>query len=253
MVPDEMRPNYARWVRKLFGARARALGFHPKPGESDDDRLLRPVLLSLVADDGEDAALQREAADLAKKWLDAREKPGAAPVIEEDLTGTVLGLAAIHGDRALFDRMREAAKSTKDLRERRRLDASIMSFRDPALFGEALQSLLTGDAPAYERTQMLYAAFGDRHNWPAFYAFVREHFDALAGGLPSDQRATLVWVGGQICDPHARADYQSFFQDRASKLDGGPRNFSQVLESIDLCAARKDAEQPGVVAFLKGY
>jgi len=37
------------------------------------------------------------------------------------------------------------------------------------------------------------------------------------------------------------------------KTTGGPRILAQVLEQIHLCSARREAQQAGVVAFLKNY
>src|SRR5207244_5769442 len=47
IVPDELHPNFARFIRTMFGARARQLGWVPAPGEGDDPRLLRSSPLRL--------------------------------------------------------------------------------------------------------------------------------------------------------------------------------------------------------------
>jgi hypothetical protein len=45
-VPRDLMPNYQRFLRKNFGARAHELGWIGPPAESDEKRLLRPPLLS---------------------------------------------------------------------------------------------------------------------------------------------------------------------------------------------------------------
>ena len=73
LVDDASRPAFGRIVRRVFGARARALGFAPRPGESDDDQLLRRSLLWLVAP--VDPALSADARRLARR-LDRRPHGG---------------------------------------------------------------------------------------------------------------------------------------------------------------------------------
>src|SRR5207245_2150538 len=69
LVEPSLLPAYARLITKTFGARAHQLGWVTRPGDDEDTRLLRPVLLSLVADEGADAALLAEARELTQRWL----------------------------------------------------------------------------------------------------------------------------------------------------------------------------------------
>ena len=55
IVPEKLRPNYERFVRTLYQARARELGWKAKTGEDDNTKQLRRSLLPLVADVGRDA------------------------------------------------------------------------------------------------------------------------------------------------------------------------------------------------------
>src|SRR5439155_4574331 len=70
LVPDELLPNYQRFITTTYGPMARELGFASKPSETEDTRLLRPVLVWLVAVQGEDRRLQEQARELAVRWLE---------------------------------------------------------------------------------------------------------------------------------------------------------------------------------------
>ncbi|HMC60414.1 MAG TPA: M1 family metallopeptidase, partial [Candidatus Solibacter sp.] len=61
VVPENLRPNYERFLRKNFQTRARALGWIPGPGDSEDIRLLRPELMSAMATVGGDRELAEQA------------------------------------------------------------------------------------------------------------------------------------------------------------------------------------------------
>ena len=67
LVDDASRAAFDRFVRRVFGARARALGFAPKPGESDDDQLLRRSLCGWSHPSTRRSSA--EARRLARAWL----------------------------------------------------------------------------------------------------------------------------------------------------------------------------------------
>src|SRR5207253_913184 len=90
--------------RRVFGLRARTLGFAPRVGESDDDQLLRQSLLRFVAP--EDPRLAAQARRLTRAWIRDRK------VIDRGLVEAVLFAAARTGDATLFDAM--AARVDRD-------------------------------------------------------------------------------------------------------------------------------------------
>ena len=125
VLPDALRPAYARYVSKTFGPRARALGFTGKPGEDEDTRLLRSSLVPYVAKDGDEPELQAEAKRLALAWLADRSAVAA------EMVGGVLESAARHGDRALFDKYKDGIKTSKERRDRNRLFRALGAFTRP--------------------------------------------------------------------------------------------------------------------------
>ncbi|KAB2967128.1 MAG: M1 family peptidase, partial [Thermoanaerobaculia bacterium] len=99
LVTEAARPHYRRFLASVFGARLRALGVDPRPGESDDEALLRPGLVALLAGPGEDAGLAAAVRERVERWL--ANRTALAP----DLVPAYLKVAARNGDAALFDRM----------------------------------------------------------------------------------------------------------------------------------------------------
>jgi len=242
LIPAESRPAFARFVQKTFGKKARELGLRPKAGDSDETRLLRPVIVQLAADRGEDPVLLAEAQRLAARWLD---DPAA---VEPEVADLVLGLAAGRGDRKLFDRLHAEAKKATDQKRRARIVAAMASFRDPALVTESLSIFLSDELDARDAMRLLYQ---DLRMQGTLVAFVKAHFDEIVKRLPAEVQGGLPRVGEGFCDEAHRADLEAFFKDRAGKLTGGPRNLAQALESISLCSARRKALEPSLSAFLK--
>jgi alanyl aminopeptidase len=247
LVPEDLHANYARFVSKTFGARARSLGFVAQSGESEDTKLLRTELVRFVAEEGNEPELQAEAKRLALRWLDDRS------AVPADMAGAVLEAAATHGDRALFDRFREAAKAEKSRRDELRLLNALGSFEDPALVREALDFFLSPAIDSREAYEMLFPIGRTETGRQIMWDFVKAHYDAVVARMPREISGFLPLVGASFCDPEHRRDVAEFFQERASKLPGGPRNLAQALEGIDLCVASRAAQEPGVREFLRTY
>jgi cytosol alanyl aminopeptidase len=250
IVPEELRPNAARFLRKMFGERARDLGWTPQPGQVEDTRALRQQLVALVAREGEDPELIADAQKLALRWIDDRKS------VDPQMAGPVMYVAASHGDQALFDRIHAAARMTQDRREREILLHALASFRDPKLVKQRLELLLTDEFDLREAfSALLFPAPRTAPRLP--FEFVRDNFDALLKKLPrevgSDFAADLPRVGDDFCDAADRDDLEAFFKPHADGFAGGPRTLAQTVEGIDLCIARKKALEPSLAEFLKNY
>jgi alanyl aminopeptidase len=244
LVPKKLRPNRARLIRKLFGERARKLGWASTKGEADDVRLTRTSMLSWVAHTGEDPKLIAEAKKLADKWLADRKS------LDPDVVGLVLGIAARFGDRAFFDKLYAAAKVEKERKERGQLLGAMGDFRDPEIVKKAMAIALTDEFASYESIGLVWSALNEDTRELA-YEFIKTHHDALIAKLPRDY--SFHGVAGSFCDAAHRADAEAFFKDKVAKVPGGPRGFAATLERVDLCIARKAAHGPGIEAFLAKY
>jgi len=247
LVPPDLKPNYARFVSKMYGERARALGFTPKAGEDDDTRLQRNELVGFVALEADEPGLQAEARRLALRWLDDRT------AVSADMVGDVLEVAARHGDRALFDRFRAAAKVAPQRRDRGRLYFAFGGFVDPALLKEAFALTLDPSLDFRETVYTFYAALGTDAGRAALWNFVKANFDAIIARMPRETTGGITYMASGFCDAAQEKDAKAFLGGRVEKLPGGTRNLAQTLETIQLCIASRAVQEPGVREFLKGY
>ena len=242
LVGDGERARFSAFVRAVFGARARKLGYAPRHGERDDDRLLRQSLLEFAAT--EDPVLAAEARRLAWRWMGRRN------AIDPGLAGTVLMVAARHGDAALFDAMSAAAKATDDRLDRDYLLAALFSFDDPVLAQRGYALLLD---PAFDIREVLTALRGTRFAIPPrrdVQAFFAANFAALAGRVDRDVPGDWPEYARGLCSEHDRAEIEAFWRLRIANYAGGGRELAQTLESIELCTRLKAAQQSRVAAFL---
>jgi cytosol alanyl aminopeptidase len=244
LLADAARPGYAKLVRDAFGVRAHALGLHPKPTDDEATRLLRPTVIELVADQGDDLALRAECTKLAKAWL--ADKNAVAP----ELISTSLGIAASFGDRALFDAYLADAKTTPERADRDRIIVALGQFRDPAIVESGLALTLGAELDPRDSIRILYGAVRLPETRPLAYAFLTKNFDALVSRLPRDWGANTPGIGAALCDDGKRAEMKAFFEEHSTKYVGGPRALAQALENMHVCSTFRAAQSPNVTAFL---
>ncbi|MEW9899685.1 M1 family aminopeptidase [Chitinivorax sp. PXF-14] len=246
LIEPAQRPLLARYIQQTYGPRVAELGATPKAGEGDDAEILRSMLVPLLGDQGDDAALRQQAAVLADAWLrDHRAVP--ASMVEP-----ALQLAAIDGDAARFERYLDAALREPDMKVRRQLLKALGGFRQPALLARALGLLLDTRLDAREALSVVWGAADSVQNRQAAWQFVTAHFDAIAARLPRDLPGEFPGYF-PVCDADARAAMESFFRERIARFDGGTRELAHALERADLCMAAKTAQSGSLSGFLAGY
>ncbi|HJU23853.1 MAG TPA: M1 family aminopeptidase, partial [Casimicrobiaceae bacterium] len=244
-IGEGAREDFAAFVRETFGPRARAIGFTPRHGESDDDRLVRRALLRFAGADVR--SLAREARSLAQRWL--RDRAAVDPGIAD----TVLLVAAESGDRSLFDAMERSLRETRDRLDRRNLMIALFSFRDPMLASRAYALLLDPHIDVREAmTALGLAAYASPPPRPR-YDFIAGHFDALAARVDGDAPGGWPGYAEGLCSEADRTAVASFWRDRAARYPGATRNLAQVLESIDGCARLRAREAQNANAYLARF
>jgi alanyl aminopeptidase len=247
VLPEELRPAYARYVSKTFGPRARALGFTSKPGEDEETKLLRSYLVPFAAQDGDEKALQAQARKLALAWLADRS------AVEAEMVGGVLETAARHGDRALFEKYKDGIKAANERRDRVRLFRALGSFTDPAILADGFTFALSGDYDAREGGGIVYTALGTPQGREASWKFMQAHYDATVARMPREATGYLPLYASGFCDVKHRREVAEFFEERAEKLPGGSRNLARVLEGTDLCIALRGAQEGSLREELERY
>lgn len=243
MIDAATKPKYQRYIQETFGAKARALGLHASKTDDEETRWLRPWLVDLVADQGEDAVLRAECTKSAKAWLTNRD------AIEPELLGSTLGIAASFGDSALFDAFLAEAKKAPERVDRERLVWALGQFRDPSLVTRALDLVLGSEFDPRESIRIVWAITRLPSHVPYAWAFVTKHFDAIVERLPRDFGAGFPSIGAAFCDDQKKPEVEAFFKERSTRFVGGPRVLAQSLEGMHLCSVYRARETPKVLAY----
>jgi len=107
LVNENDRDSYRAWLRQYLTPIAKDIGWEPKPGESDEQKTLRAGLLNALGYDARDSETLVQARKIAERALN---DPTA---VDQDLATGAIGLAALNGDQAFYDRIMAELKNPK--------------------------------------------------------------------------------------------------------------------------------------------
>jgi alanyl aminopeptidase len=80
----------------------------------------------------------------------------------------------------------------------------------------------------------------------AAWRWLVAHYDRLVERIGLAQAGSLPWYVSSFCTREAAREIEEFFEPRMREAAGGPRNLSSAIEAIELCAARVEAQRPGI-------
>ena len=234
LVADADRPGFSAFVREVFGPRARALGFAPRAGESDDDQLAAPRAAALRRAGGSGA---RRAGAPARAGVDRRPEGGRR--------------------RSRRRRPRDGGP------HRRRRDVRRAARRSEGDAGPARSPLPDDGAVLVHRPRARAEragapagpVFDVRESWTALHNvywwnparratsdFIMANFDALAKTVARDAPGGWPKYAAGLCSDRDRTTVAAFWKDAGHMTyEGAPRELANALESIDLCTRLQSA------------
>ncbi len=228
-----------RSAARLYAADARRLGFAARPPQDPETQLWRVDLLNFLADTVEDPAVRREAARRGRAHLglggDGELHPEAVP---SDLAELSVRVALQEGGAPAFEHALALLARTTDPAARGRLVSGLASVRDPALRTRALALMLDERLRQNETFRPLMAQTRDPEGVESAWAWLVEHYDAVAARLGPGYAAYLPYAATGFCTTERAEQARAFFEPRVAATQGGPRNLAAATETVRLCAAR---------------
>ena len=235
------RELFAGYVRRTFAPALSKIGRAPVAGESETVGILRPILIALLAEEGQDRETIEFARGEAAKYLrDATVAPG--------LASTVLRVAARHGDEALFDEFVRRFEAAKLPAERQRYLTALGQFREPRLRDRALDYALRGPL----RPTELFVIGASGKNSPEererYFQWMTTHHDELAKRLPPNSVGRLP-AAASGCEEERLKAADEFFASR--KGEGTDRTLLGLAESVRVCVDMRQRELKRVTSYLE--
>ena len=246
-LPDS-QSDLARHVRTTYKDRyKRIVGTDTVEGD-----LLAPTLANLLTVAGNDKEVGKLMVKRGRQYLGLDGE-----VDKSKLATNMLGLSLRETMRKVgkpaYEPLLELAANGSSL-EKGAASAALAATQDDDVYQKILADVvLSEDSPLTGRQAgtvlnglLGSSRFGEQ-TWDWFKAnlqdYVKKVPDVRKGGLPG--------AGGNFCSLERRDEVRSFVEENAALMPGYERSLLQTLESIELCAALKDAKADELAAALK--
>lgn len=250
---EKSRAEFRASAADIYRPRLQQLGFDPKDGESDDDRILRGNLVAFFAGGFKDPAVRAELNKRGRAVLgldgDGKLNPDA---VAKDIRGTALWVAVQEGGKPAFDAAEKHFRASQDPVLRSQLLGGLGNATDPQL-AERARALVF--EKGLLRRNEIFALVGEQTNEaalrPALRQWVDSHFSELEAKLAPAGAALVNLYSAGMCSSQEASEVESKFGERMKTIEGGPLELKQTAEGIRLCEASKKARAGQPLQFAK--
>ncbi len=242
-ITPDLRPQFAAFLRAMFGPVLDRIGSSPVPGDSNALEDLRPRVLLNLAVYGEDASARATIATTVDRYLD-----GEIPMSEA--VDVALRSLAYWSGPDLFTKYRARIAASASPAERRSFVSALGSFREADAVNEVLNYVLDGDElRSGEIAAVLTGLFSAEEINAMMLDWAMQRDTELRAVLADGQ---LVNMPGQLMSCSAEN------LDIIAKFYGAPERFVAGIEAElaeeaaekTACAAFRQREQASVRDFL---
>ncbi|HXE91195.1 MAG TPA: M1 family metallopeptidase [Terriglobales bacterium] len=244
LLNDATRPKYQAWVQHLLRPTAQKLGWQPRASESDEVRSLRAYVLMTMGRTGGDPEVRAQARELAEQYL-ADPKS-----VDATLAETVLSLAALDGDAALYDKYLVKMESDLAPEERERYLDALTYFTDPALVRRSLEYAVSEKMRNQDSPGFIEEILEHRETQAVAWDFVKANWPRVEAALTIGNARDVVRAVSTFCEAPAIADARAFFA--AHPVPAAERTMRQALETASNCIDLRATQQQSLAAWLAG-
>jgi aminopeptidase N len=242
LVTDNDRYSYQNWLRQYLTPILKDVGWEPKLGESDEQRMLRARVFNALGYDARDPEVLAWARRIADKALD---NPGS---VDRELARSAFRLAALTGDQTFYDKLLTGLKSAKSPEEYYMSLFTLPQFGDPKLLQRTLDYAISPDVRSQDALGLISSVMSNPAGEKLAWDFVLAHWDAVqkAGGVFAS--AEVVRATDSFCDAHMRDQVVDFFA--AHKIEAAERTYRQSIERINNCIDLRSQQEPQLASWL---
>ncbi len=246
-IADNLTDQHGRvmlsaFIRDLAGPGVKRLGWSPSPGEGDDDRQMRPTLIALLGNLGNDHQVLEQANKLADQYLRDRS------FLDASLVPTVLNLAAKTGGPALYARYLGAARAAKSPEEFLNFLFGLVAFSEPDLVQRTLEIAVSPEVRSQDSPFLLVALLNRSVTRKQAWNWIKQHWPEVQARFTISSGSRVVAATGSFCDRADRDDVQGFFATHP--VQSSDRTLSLALHRVDACAELRSRQSQNLAAWL---
>jgi aminopeptidase N len=193
---------------------------------------------------GNDPAVQQRARALAAGYI---ADPSSLPAT---LAPAVLQVAALGGDRALYDQyLAQLQKAANEPEEYYRFLNALTWFRDPALVQRTLAYALSDAVRTQDTGTVIGQLIARGASRAAAWTFAKAEWRTITQKLGTFQGIpTIVTAVGAFCSAREAADVRAFFGK--NPVPAAERTLQQAIERIESCVAVDERQSKPFAAWL---
>lgn len=239
--------NEVEWA-KFISAKAKIAidkyGLVATPGESIEISKLRPSLIAILAFEGKDKAVIRDA-KLASQAYIAGDKS-----VDAYLIGTQLQIAIYFGNDALIQRVKNEFETTKNPQKRTKLMYALGYVAEPKQQKAILDYSLTDKLNAPDLKYIMAGQSYTQVREALFRDWVYNNYEVVKEKLPPFSVAKLPNYTGMGCDLKALQQTNRFFEPKLEASPEFKRTLAKLNEKVKNCVKLKTREQASVDSYL---
>ena len=244
LVTASDQPSYQAWIRAQFGPQLRALSLPGDAKDNDETHMRRATLLELVGVTGNDPEIQKRSRELAEQYLkDSRSLPAT-------IAATVLKVAALGGDRALYDQyVAKLGTLAAQPEEYYRFFSALSSFKDPALSKRTLEFALSPAVRTQDTGTLIGSMMVQPWSQEMTWEFVKANWQTLVKSLGEFQGIpSIVGSTASFCSTPRAQEVRAFFEK--NPIPSSQRAVQQSIERIENCVALKERQSKPLASWV---
>ncbi len=242
LVSESDRESYRSWLRQYLAPRMKEVGWEPKPGESDEQRILRQRLFTALGYDARDPETLAEARKLADQAL---ADPSS---VDPELAGAAFPLAALTGGSDFYEKLMDALKNPKSPEDYYTYFFALPQFTDPKLLQRTLDYAISPDVRSQDALQLVTGVLANPAGQQLAWDFIRQHWSDIEKAGGPFASAQVVGATSTFCDARLRDQVTEFFT--AHKVEAAERTYKQSIEWINNCVDLKSQQEPQLASWL---
>ncbi len=238
-LPDTARPDYERFVRDIYEVKYKSV----VGTDTIEGQLLAPTLLGNLIYRANDKSL-----------VTAYAKKGAAYLGldgEADKSAVSSNLLSYALDSVLMEREVEAFDALLALhkdgsrREKNSALSALVEVKSPDRVKQLLHMALDGSSQMNQNdaSSIVFALMGKPAHSDMTWNWFKRNFDRyVESRVPDVRKPGMASFGGGFCSIEKANELETLIESKALMIPGYERRLAQTLESIELCAALKEAK-----------
>ena len=239
----DMKPLISPLVRDVFANIYKQLGWIPADGESHLDKVLRPLVLSMLGEHEEETVIKRAQSDFADHIAKKRLLPA-------DLQSCVYTIVMKRGKQETFDEFVKLYKATDSHEEHNRISRAMGSANTPELRDQvidfAMKEVRPQDTVFVLCAMSASSAMGARKIWTYFKDNYDKFVEMYGGSM------LMIRISKASSENFASVEDANEVEAFFKKLSNyaGKRAVAQSIEGIRLSAAWLDRDCDSIREYL---